>query len=104
LLPAPDTGDQIDPEHCLTHQEHAHLVRQAVDLLPPTLREVLVLTHEHGYPAQVIAARLDCSVATVRYRLQQARRRMASTLMAWGLAPDHHGAAAPVSPLRRTSG
>ena len=105
LLPAPDTGDQTDPEYRLTHQERVRLVRQALDLLPPTLREVLVLTHEHGYPAQVIATRLGCSVATVRYRLQRARRRMASTLMAWGLAPDHHSAAAPpVSPLRRTSG
>jgi RNA polymerase sigma-70 factor (ECF subfamily) len=91
LLPALEAGDQTDPEHRLTYQERARLVRQALDLLPPTLREVLVLTHEHGYPAQVIATHLDCSVATVRYRLQQARRRMASTLRAWGLAPDHQG-------------
>jgi RNA polymerase sigma-70 factor (ECF subfamily) len=101
----PDAGDQTDPEDSLTCQERARLVRQALAMLPPLLREVLVLTHEHGYSAQMIATRLDCSVATVCYRLQQARRRMAATLIAWEVAPAPRGTAAlPVPPRGRASG
>lgn len=105
MPPAPDADDQMDPEHWLTGQERARQVRQALAILPHHLREVLVLTYEHDYPAQVIATRLDCSVATVRYRLQQARCRVAATLMRWEFASHPQGTAAlPIPPRRRLLG
>lgn len=87
-------ADACDPAQRLARQEQARLVLQALDTLPPTQREVFVLTYSYNYPAQAIAAYQDCALATVRYRLQQARRRLATTLAAWGLAPHAPGAAA----------
>lgn len=83
LPPAPEATNRNDPEHRMVRQECAHLVRQALAMLPPSEREVFLLTQEYGYPAQAIAVRQDCSIATVRYRLRQARRHLASILSAW---------------------
>jgi RNA polymerase sigma-70 factor (ECF subfamily) len=80
----------------LTQRDQARLVRQALDTLPPREREVFVLTYSYHYSAQAIAAYQDCTVATVRYRMRQARHRLAATLTAWGLAPQ-----ALSQPLRR---
>jgi RNA polymerase sigma factor (sigma-70 family) len=55
-------------------------LRQALDMLPPVQREVVYLTYVLGYPIQTIATLQDCPLATVRYRLQQARRRLAARL------------------------
>ena len=89
--PAPDQGDPTDPEYRVMRQEWAHLVRQALDALPPAQRQVLVLMYEHGYSAQAIATLQACSVVTVYYRRQQACHRLASRL---GVGPP-----APITPV-----
>jgi RNA polymerase sigma-70 factor (ECF subfamily) len=92
--------DATDPAHHLLHRGQVRLVQQALDMLPPTQREVVVLTYSYGYPAQAIAALQDCSLATVRYRLQRARHRLAATLVTWDRAPRPPVAAARPAPAR----
>ncbi len=49
-------------------------------LLPPGLREVLVLRDVHGYPHRAIAARLGISVAASEQRVSRARARLRACL------------------------
>ncbi len=84
LLPAMSAqATAPDPAHHLLRQAQVRLVQQALYTLPPAQREAVILTYVYDYPAQAIAALQDCALATVRYRLQQARRRLAATLAAW---------------------
>jgi RNA polymerase sigma-70 factor (ECF subfamily) len=92
----PDPLTQVattDPAHHLLGQAQMRLVQQALYTLPPAQREVVILTYVYDYPAQAIAALQDCALATVHYRLQQARRRLAATLAAWSRAPRPPSAA-----------
>lgn len=82
LVPPPPEpqADTSDPAHHLTEQQQRQRLRLALEMLPPAQRDVVLLTYAHGYPAQTIATLHDCPLATVRYRLQQARRRLATRL------------------------
>lgn len=93
-----------DPVHHLLGQAQMRLVQQALHTLPPVQREVVILTYVYDYSAQAIAALQDCALATVHYRLQQARRRLAATLATWSRAPRHplrHGRCHRRRPVRR---
>ena len=99
----PEAPGQHNPEHRMTRQETAHVLQQALITLPPSVREAFTLMQEQGYSAQMIAAHQDCAVATVHYRLRQARRSRASKLEVAPLraaksAP--HRPAASARPLR----
>lgn len=86
-LPTPSVSESVNesnPEHRLVLREQVHQMRRALNTLPPTQREVLLLTYEHAYSAQAIATHQECSIATVRYRLRQARRHLATALSAQG--------------------
>ena len=59
----------------------AELVRQSVRALPETLRTVLVLHYYEDYGVSAIAEMLAIPVGTVKYRLYEARRRLAQLLV-----------------------
>ena len=88
-LPAePEDTNQHDPELHMTRRECEHWIRQALITLPPVEREVFTMRQAHGCSVQTIASHQACSVATVNYRLRQARRHLISRLSAWGVTGD----------------
>ena len=56
------------------------MVWQALDLLPPRRRAILVLSELEGAPIPEIARLLGIAPVTVRWHLMRARREMARTL------------------------
>ncbi|MCX5796695.1 MAG: sigma-70 family RNA polymerase sigma factor [Elusimicrobia bacterium] len=54
--------------------EDADLVRRVLDCLPPDYRLVLTLREVQGLSYDEIAAAMDCSLDSVKARLQRARR------------------------------
>ena len=77
-----------DPLHDLTRTESIEAVRQAVLLLPPRYREVVVLCDLHETSYAEAAAVIGCAIGTVRSRLHRARMLLAERLR------DAHGASA----------
>jgi len=67
----------------VTQHERARAVRQAVAGLPPAERQVVEWTYYHDLSYPEIAARLACSVNTVKTRIVRARRRLAPQLEPW---------------------
>jgi len=80
-----DQGDEAsDPAALAMRQFDQVRVRQALEELPPQLREVIVLRELEGLSYQQIAAVADVPVGTVMSRLsrgrQQLQRRLAACL------------------------
>ena len=71
---------QPGPEAAVVAGEQARLVRQAVDLLPPASRAVLVLREYQELSYQEIAATLDIPMGTVMSRLNYARSQLRAKL------------------------
>ena len=76
----PLADGQPGPEAAVVAGERARLVRQAVDLLPPASRAVLVLREYQGLSYQEIAATLDIPMGTVMSRLNYARSQLRAKL------------------------
>lgn len=66
----------------LLHDETTRLVREAVDRLPPKLREVIILKEYGDLSYPEIAATLGISVGNVKVRVHRARERLAVELEA----------------------
>jgi RNA polymerase sigma-70 factor (ECF subfamily) len=64
----------IDPETEAFAAEEAQAVNRALDELPATQREVLVLRYVEGMSYEEIARVVACEVGTVRSRLHYAKR------------------------------
>jgi RNA polymerase sigma factor (sigma-70 family) len=80
-----DRGDQSsNPEFMAIRKCDQTLVRQALEELPPQLREVIVLRELEGLGYQEIAAVTEVPIGTVMSRLsrgrQQLQRRLAPSL------------------------
>lgn len=73
-----------DPLLGLARDEMAEQVRQAVLLLPPHYREVVVLCHLHEMSYEQAAAVIGCPIGTVRSRLNRARGLLLDKLQNWG--------------------
>jgi RNA polymerase sigma-70 factor (ECF subfamily) len=71
------TPGAVNPEPGLV--AHA-MVWQALDLLPPRRRAILVLAELEGVPVPQIARTLGVTAVTVRWHLMRARREMAQVL------------------------
>ncbi|NKB72206.1 MAG: sigma-70 family RNA polymerase sigma factor [Candidatus Latescibacteria bacterium] len=69
------------PEEAIQHGETAHQVQLAIDLLPKAQQTAVVLYYMGDLNQQQIAAFLAVPVATVRYRLQAARKRLKEELL-----------------------
>ena len=70
-----------DPAEALAADSSAELIRRSIGLLPEDLRVPLVLYYYEDNSVSAIAALLGIPVGTVKYRLHEARRRMARWLV-----------------------
>jgi RNA polymerase sigma-70 factor (ECF subfamily) len=74
----------------LAHEELVGAVRGAIDALPPTFREAIVLCELEELDYAAAAAVMGCPIGTVRSRLYRARALLSTTLAS--LAPAGAGA------------
>lgn len=88
-LPPQTNTHSADPEADIVRMQQVNQVRQAVQTLPPLLRDVVQLAYDHHYSYQEIATRLVCPVNTVKDRMRQARRRLRPILADHGFARPH---------------
>jgi RNA polymerase sigma-70 factor (ECF subfamily) len=58
-------------------------VREAIESLPDTYREIVILRDIEGFTYQEIATVLDCPAGTVMSRLGRARGKLKKLLSAW---------------------
>ena len=72
--------DHLDPEAQLLQKANTHLVRQAIEELPPEFREVIVLRELEGLSYRQIADVTDTPVGTVMSRLARGRKRLVQSL------------------------
>lgn len=76
------------PLQRLLNNEQAEQVRQALALLPPHQRDVLILYELHERSYLDIAAICQLDIGTVRSRLSRGRAALAKRLAAWRHALD----------------
>ena len=81
---SPVGNDMMDVET----RQRARLTREAVDALPDSLREVLVLCELEGRPQQDVADLLSLPLGTLKSRLRRARSAFAAIARERGLAPE----------------
>lgn len=70
-------GDALRPDTALEAADRADLIRQILDDMPETKRDVLRLAHEHDMKMQEIAEVLGIPEGTVKSRLHYAGRELA---------------------------
>ena len=71
---APESHSET-PEQALLRSEHRHYLEDGLRLLSPRERAALMLRDVEGLPAEEVARQLDCSKATVRSHLANARTK-----------------------------
>jgi RNA polymerase sigma-70 factor (ECF subfamily) len=70
-------GDEsLNPEHLALRSADRHLLRRALEELPPESREVVVLRELEGLSYQQIAAVTEVPLGTVMSRLSRARKQL----------------------------
>lgn len=74
------------PDEVLTRKLLRSEIIQAIDTLPQSLREIIVLREIEGLSYAEIARVLDCAPGTVMSRLARARQLLRKLLI--GLTPD----------------
>ncbi|NLK52307.1 MAG: sigma-70 family RNA polymerase sigma factor [Syntrophomonadaceae bacterium] len=72
------TGE--DPEELFEQRELQNSVHQALDKLSPEHRMVLVLREFQGYSYEEISTLMDCSLGTVKSRINRARQALRDLL------------------------
>jgi RNA polymerase sigma-70 factor (ECF subfamily) len=70
------------PSETLEREELFAQLREVLDEMPPSDREILTLRYALDYDATTIAERLDIAVTAVHMRLSRARQRFAERLTA----------------------
>jgi RNA polymerase sigma-70 factor (ECF subfamily) len=78
------SGKIFDPESSLLRQETLEQVKQALENLPPQLREVLILREFEEMSYRQIAAAAEIPVGTVMSRLSRARQHLQEILIVEG--------------------
>lgn len=71
---APEAPSE-SPEQALLRSEHREYLEDGLRLLSPRERAALLLRDVEGLPAEEVARRLDCSKATVRSHIANARTK-----------------------------
>ena len=71
---APQSHDE-SPEQLVLRSEHRSYLEDGLRLLSPRERAALILRDVEGLPAEEVAKRLDCSKATVRSHIANARTK-----------------------------
>ncbi|MFB3828302.1 MAG: RNA polymerase sigma factor [Bryobacteraceae bacterium] len=72
---APEAPSE-SPEQILLRSEHREYLEDGLRLLSPRERAALMLRDVEGLPAEEVARRLDCSKATVRSHIANARTKL----------------------------
>jgi RNA polymerase sigma-70 factor (ECF subfamily) len=72
----------LTPEAIAMQNNLGHLVRLAIDDLPPEFRLVVLLADVEGFTYQEIAETVGCPMGTVMSRLHRGRRLLHTTLHA----------------------
>lgn len=65
---------RLDPAQSGEREEHRRRVHRTLDRLPPKYKAVLTLRDIQGFSCKEIAEIVDCTNATVRWRLHRARK------------------------------
>ena len=76
----PESADNLNAEERILAASDAALVRQAIDVLPPDLKETILLHYFMDQPVAKIAKLLTVPEGTVKFRLHYARRTLAGLL------------------------
>lgn len=76
----PGDGDKFDPHEIFLRAADAQRVRQAIQLLTPGIREVIVLREMEGFSYKEIAGIVQAPIGTIMSRLARGRRRLAQLL------------------------
>ena len=79
-LPLADPDPQGDPAAWYLSREAAAQLRDAIDRLPPDMREILVLRLHCAYSYEQIATLLAISEGTVKSRLHRAKKMLQKIL------------------------
>lgn len=74
-------GGESDPQRVVLADYERIALRQAVDCLPPTLREVVVLYYYEEMRVESISAVLNIGVENVKSRLFRGRQKLRETLL-----------------------
>jgi RNA polymerase sigma-70 factor (ECF subfamily) len=64
------------PDETAARRQHLRMLGQALDLLPPDKREILVLSRFQGMKYDAIGQVLGCEVGTVKVRVYRAMRAL----------------------------
>ncbi|MBX3174568.1 MAG: sigma-70 family RNA polymerase sigma factor [Gemmatimonadaceae bacterium] len=80
-MPAPDAG----PDEAAEAADRAQRVGLAVQALPASMRETVILRYVRGLDYEQIAATLECSAGTVASRLHRALRLLGAVLAEQGI-------------------
>lgn len=70
------------PEIVYENKEKQELLQKVLNSLTPEYKEVLVMREIQGFSYEEIAETLECSLGTVKSRLNRARKAMKETLLA----------------------
>ena len=73
-------ADAETPEAVLASKEIAQAVNEAMDALPPELRQAVVLREIEGLSYEDIAQALNCPIGTVRSRIFRAREAISARI------------------------
>ncbi|HEX2037538.1 MAG TPA: sigma-70 family RNA polymerase sigma factor [Chloroflexota bacterium] len=109
LARAADPGVDVEAE--AERQERGAAVRQALTLLPPEQRRVLVLAYFGGLSQSAIAAHLGCPLGTVKKRMRLGMQKLRTHLLSVPAAqpegtahPDRRPEPAPAPGVRDAAG
>ena len=76
-LPDTDPG----PQESLLRKEQAKLILDALDQLKPDQKEVVILRDIQGFAYEEIAEMLNCSIGTIKSRINRSRSRLREILL-----------------------
>ncbi|MBO5666592.1 MAG: sigma-70 family RNA polymerase sigma factor [Firmicutes bacterium] len=76
-LPDPEPG----PQESLLRKEQAKLILEALEQLKPDQKEVIVLRDIQGFAYEEISEMLNCSIGTIKSRINRSRSRLREILL-----------------------
>lgn len=76
-LPDPEPG----PQETILQKEQAKLILDALEQLKPDQKEVIVLRDIQGFSYEEISEMLNCSIGTIKSRINRSRSRLREILL-----------------------